>query len=737
MLGNTKRLLAFICIAFIFSITIYFNYLNIKTVYVGLSLSEVNGHYEVTNLVPSGAAYYAGVKLGDRVLAVDNEIGKISEVLADNGRLEQVNQIEIERNGGKKIIAFQHSNELMGQLFSFVLMPIIFFMFTIVSLLLVGIRAFTHNRFFYPVLFLAILSLSMVSGMLSSKQFILSQYVITISMLFLPYLYFKIAYIKIKTHSDSTTFRRYNWVYTLLTIVLVGINLYSEENEHVGLIFGSSFLFLITCLIGTFIHGLFLKKTRPYITTLFVSLLLAVGPFTFLTLLPELVNSNWSLEAEVAILFIIIIPLIVVYLLATDTFFIKYFSLYRSFYFFLLSIIPSLLSVGIFLVFVNAREYEFMLVHLFYVYILLGLLTFFSKDILDRKLRIRIPSVRSYYHESLTKFSELLKQEKEKDHIMKILKNEATAVLGLKQAEVRTYSKFHKNVFDPVKGKVSWFIVEDGNKKYVLHGNLRKLKWLNAHQRDWLFIVSSYISMKFENLRQMDEVIEELKVLEGNQEENKWVSALFFKWSERERLHLALDIHDTVLQDLILHARQIEVYRNQLKPDHEEAFQLKIQQIEENARDLILITRETLEEIQPLDSMTKTLKQRLQEFVDMKIVRSDFHIHFSYLINEELTSDLQTNIFRISQELINNGIKHSNGSKITLNIEKQVDYLLIQYNDDGIGMKKRISKENNQNLGMFGIQKRVLASQGECLFHNKDGMGLDVQIYLPLHLIDS
>lgn len=61
---------------------------------------------------------------------------------------------------------------------------------------------------------------------------------------------------------------------------------------------------------------------------------------------------------------------------------------------------------------------------------------------------------------------------------MKILKNEATAVLGLKQAEVRTYSKFHKNVFDPVKGKVSWFIVEDGNKKYVLHGNLRKLKCL-------------------------------------------------------------------------------------------------------------------------------------------------------------------------------------------------------------------------------------------------------------------
>lgn len=120
MLGNTKRLLAFICIAFIFSITIYFNYLNIKTVYVGLSLSEVNGHYEVTNLVPSGAAYYAGVKLGDRVLTVDNESGKVSEALADNGRLEQVNQIEIERNGGKKIIAFQHSNELMGQLFSFV-----------------------------------------------------------------------------------------------------------------------------------------------------------------------------------------------------------------------------------------------------------------------------------------------------------------------------------------------------------------------------------------------------------------------------------------------------------------------------------------------------------------------------------------------------------------------------------------------------------------------------------------
>lgn len=731
MLGNIKRFLAFSCIAFILSITIYFNYLNIKTVYVGLSLSEMEGQYRVTDLVQSGAAYFAGIKLGDVVVSVDGSTA-ISKSIMNNGRLEQVKQLEIERESGRKVVEFQHSNELMGQLFSFVLMPIIFFMLTLVSLLLVGIKTFTHWRFFFPVLFLSVLSLSMVSGMLSSKQFILAQYVISISMLCLPYLYFKIVYIKIKTTTKQNYFSRYNVLFGMLTVFVVGINVYYERNDYIQLLFGTSFLLLFVTLIIGMIHGFVLKTTRSYLLILMISFVVAVGPFAFLTLLPELIFSEAFLEAEVAILAVVVIPLIIVYLLATDTFFIKQFSFYKSFYFFLLSIVPSLLSVGIFLVFVNAREYEFMLVHLLYVYILLSLLTFFAKDILDRKLRFRIPSVRAYYHESLTKFSELLKHEKEKDHIMEVLRKEATAVLGLKNVEIKTHKKVQKNVFDTVSGRVSWCIVEDGENKYVLHGYLKRLKWLNSHQRDWLFIISSYISMKFENLQQMDELIEELKILEDNQEENQWISTLFFKWAERERLHLALDIHDTVLQELILHARQIETYKNQLNAIGYNTVQSKIQQIEENARDLILMTRETMEVIQPVNSKTKTIDQRLQEFIDTKIIRSDFEIVFSYSVENDLSSELQTNTFRISQELINNGIKHSNGSKITLQIEQEADYLVIEYSDNGIGIQKKSPKENSQHLGMFGIRKRVHSSQGKLSIYRSQSGGVGIQIYLSL-----
>lgn len=154
--------------------------------------------------------------------------------------------------------------------------------------------------------------------------------------------------------------------------------------------------------------------------------------------------------------------------------------------------------------------------------------------------------------------------------------------------------------------------------RYILTGKMSKHRKLNAAERDWLQITSAYVTIKLENLKQIEHMLERLKRSETEQqEEEKWVEKLFFKWAEKERRNLAFDLHDTILQEMVLHRRHLEYHRKQIGLEHPE-MEESVRMLESNVEDMISSTRETFQDMKPPELQEKGLRSLLEEFVQKK-----------------------------------------------------------------------------------------------------------------------
>lgn len=98
-------------------------------------------------------------------------------------------------------------------------------------------------------------------------------------------------------------------------------------------------------------------------------------------------------------------------------------------------------------------------------------------------------------------------------------------------------------------------------------------------------------------------------------------------------------------------------------------------------------------------------------------------------IDEEPGYDLSINIYRITQELFNNALKHSKATHINFELHKiKNDYLSLIYHDNGVGFNKERIKNG---LGIENIKSRVDKMNGEISIESGSS-GVNIIIEIPL-----
>jgi signal transduction histidine kinase len=116
-----------------------------------------------------------------------------------------------------------------------------------------------------------------------------------------------------------------------------------------------------------------------------------------------------------------------------------------------------------------------------------------------------------------------------------------------------------------------------------------------------------------------------------------------------------------------------------------------------------------------LDAAIKSFLKTLQ-------VGKKLSIHFiPALKGQRFTKEIELHIFRIVCELINNSIKHSGGTKVTLRINYSNDCLSLLYSDDGKGYNAEEVLKNPTGIGISNLYYRVSILGGELDFLNKNG----------------
>ena len=98
--------------------------------------------------------------------------------------------------------------------------------------------------------------------------------------------------------------------------------------------------------------------------------------------------------------------------------------------------------------------------------------------------------------------------------------------------------------------------------------------------------------------------------------------------------------------------------------------------------------------------------------------------------NSKITNHQAINLFRISQELINNSLKHSKAKNIRITLSEFDDFISLFYFDDGIGFDISTVK---LGLGISNIKERVEICNGKITINATPG-NTTFEIELPVEL---
>ena len=269
----------------------------------------------------------------------------------------------------------------------------------------------------------------------------------------------------------------------------------------------------------------------------------------------------------------------------------------------------------------------------------------------------------------------------------------------------------------------------DYQKKNIIFLGLKKFQTsLNIQERIWLETLAYISSILLENFQLIEELFHKIESYKEEKEKEypSWLSRLLFTISEKERANLSIDLHDSVLQDLLQLLREIDNITEKVK---EESLKNDLYGLKERILDNIHLVRETCNELRPPFLNELGLIESIHHLFDQTNLRANF------ILNTELDSTLQTiekeyelTLYRVVQELLNNAMKHSEATHVNLSLTQQNQILTIDYQDNGVGMEIAQLKDSFETIGLSGIKERIKSIGGTVKIHSNPGNGMRVLI---------
>ncbi len=206
------------------------------------------------------------------------------------------------------------------------------------------------------------------------------------------------------------------------------------------------------------------------------------------------------------------------------------------------------------------------------------------------------------------------------------------------------------------------------------------------------------------------------------------LSARLIQIQEEERRHLALDLHDDALQRSILLARE-------LRTAGESYEQNDLVRLTEMADDISESLRALCTGLRPSVLDDLGLIAGLEWLVTHARAQRDLEVHLE--IDERprdrcarLDPDLETALYRVVQEALNNCVKHADAHTVLVRLHREPGRLLLLVRDDGWGIDDSAAVLHSSGIGLLGMRERLKPWNGtiDLMPRQPHGLCLGIQI---------
>ncbi|MBI4234300.1 MAG: sensor histidine kinase [Chloroflexi bacterium] len=221
------------------------------------------------------------------------------------------------------------------------------------------------------------------------------------------------------------------------------------------------------------------------------------------------------------------------------------------------------------------------------------------------------------------------------------------------------------------------------------------------------------------------------ETLRAREEQLRVVLGKVLGAQEDERRRVSRELHDGIgqaLSALLMEMERLE----QLRPDDWANLQLRAQRLRYIATESLRDLRRLTIALRPAALDDLGLVPAIRRYGELYLgnVGVAFRVEEAGL-DARLDSSLETVIYRVVQEAINNVARHSGASAATVRLESTPGLIAVTVEDNGRGFDPTLAT-TTPGVGIQGMQERASLAGGKLTVESQPGHGTTVRLEIPL-----
>ncbi|EPD88492.1 hypothetical protein HMPREF1207_02317 [Paenibacillus sp. HGH0039] len=772
----TKRnLIIFLCFLIFVSLQARFLNLIYTNPYLGIYLKENSEKkWSVDSFDPLGVGKYYDLKNGDVIQQINGKDSMDHTEFRLWRNIEKANALTVAR--GSEVIDIHFDQKVNIQIHDLIAL-----FFEMVCFSLAGFiyrKGNSNNQEmsakYLALVFFAIGATFMALGASNrgdiSAKILISTFIVLIPCFFLHFLVFFFKQKRINIPSECAL--RF-WYSIIIFCTLIRMLYFIDPLAYDVYIWFN--LIVIPCFLCCLFNNFWLlhqvnkkvkrnRELNSLLKTIWYSLFISFAPFALLSFLPALIIQRELVHSFYTSWFVFIFPVSFAYLILSKKLYDLDLYMRRILFSATISIVPSVITISC-ITFIFHRHISWIeITYIFTVILFIFSIFAYSMEYFTTKLEKFMFPRKYFLQQSLKKISKALGTITNFNALKEIILNDIVNTLDIHGGAIVFVEKEGIQVI--TAGDIDEEDVKTSMENGVYKGDKYTAFEINRHEeyrsflvvtgkksnthlgqedRHWINLIVTYLSASLENvylIRKLTLKMYELMANIPNEEatpEFVWLRKTMYDIQEKERIRIAMDLHDTTMQDLFLLKRRLYPILQRFPKMTDEYGQLTgilthIDLINENLR-------QSCFELNPYVLQKTGLVGSIRKLVDVESSYSEFQVNFIADCTaqiELLEVERKKHLFRVIQELLNNAKKHSQAEHVTIRLVEENSSISLLYEDDGIGFDRQVKEMNRKNriisgagIGLDQMQGRVLLMNGEFYMDTERGKGVQIEIRIP------
>jgi PAS domain S-box-containing protein len=208
---------------------------------------------------------------------------------------------------------------------------------------------------------------------------------------------------------------------------------------------------------------------------------------------------------------------------------------------------------------------------------------------------------------------------------------------------------------------------------------------------------------------------------------------------EDERKRISRDLHDTLGQQVTALNLKIEVLKAKCG-DQEELCQ-EIEQVQKVVTELDSQLDFLVWELQPAGleqlGLAPAVDNYVREWSENFQIKAEFHC--SGKDGQRFLPEVETNLYRILQEALNNTAKHADAKEVGVLLDRRNGDIRLVIEDDGVGFDPQAVavREDGKGIGLISIKERAALLGGNAEIESSPGAGTTIIVRVPFAMPDG